>query len=364
MARLPTVSDQAQLQVSWQQPATNGADIAGYELQVMQGSHRRTHDPEHPGRAAVAGRVGDHVDGRLHLPSAGEQQGGLERLGSDLIAAARLRRPGCALGRRQPGDRRLTVSYSPAAGNGATPGELRYEYSLNGGGWAALPGNNVITGLNNGTSYRVALRAYTALDGVRYDGPASAQSAAQIPYGPVGTPGATATRSGRDIQFGWSAPAENGRAITQVQISIDGSGWQNVANSGSRTNTYAYSTTHTIDVRAQDAAGQSSGVRSASATTVDPPQPRAWVTPGASAVGQPQLQHVDVRVLRAEHPGLPGRHVSRLLRERSRRRVRRRRPAGGPANGSVQLGCYYGKPGTQVWVRIEGWGESEHTTWY
>ena len=28
----------------------------------------------------------------------------------------------------------------PAAGNGATAGELAYEYSLNGGGWAALPG--------------------------------------------------------------------------------------------------------------------------------------------------------------------------------------------------------------------------------
>jgi hypothetical protein len=256
------------------------------------------------------------------------------------------------------------VSYSPAAGNGATAGELRYEYSLNGGGWAALPGSNVITGLNNGTSYAVSLRAYTALDGVRYDGPASAPSAAQVPYGPVGNPGVDATRSGRDITFSWSAPAPNGRAITQVQISIDGGGWQNVSNSGSRTNTYAYSTTHTIDVRAQDAAGQWSATRSASATTVDPPKPRAWVTPGSSAVGNPNCSTSTCAYFVVNTQDFPAGTYRVYCASSSDGEF-----AGGsqrslPANGSTQLGCYYGKPNTQVWVRIEGWGESEHTTWH
>src|SRR5690606_4518158 len=123
--------------------------------------------------------------------------------------------------------------------------------------------------------------------GVRYDGPPSAASNQAIPYGPVRNPSVNATRDGRNITFSWAAPAANGRAITQMQIRIDGGGWQNVANSNSRTNTYGYGERHTIEARAQDAAGQWSSVVSAAATTVDPPQPRAWVTRGSSAVGQP-----------------------------------------------------------------------------
>ena len=228
----------------------------------------------------------------------------------------------------QPGDRSLTVSYSPAAGNGATGGELRYEYSLNGGGWTALPGNNVIGGLNNGTSYQVALRAYTALDGVRYDGPASAPSAAQIPYGPVGTPG----RDGdperpRHHLLVERAGAERPRPSPRCRSASTAAAGRTSRTAARAPTPTRYSTTHTIDVRAQDAAGQWSarqvGVghdgRSAAAARVgDARAPRSDRTTAA-----PRL----VRLLRAEHPGLPGGQLSRLLRERSRRRVRRRRAA-------------------------------------
>lgn len=365
VTRLQPVGDQAQLQVSWTQPATNGADIAGYELQVLQGGSVVRSIPNIPaGQLSQAVSLTTSTTDYTFQVRA-SNKAGWSAWGAPSSPRRAFGEPGAPSAvSAAPGDRSLTVSYSPAAGNGANPGELRYEYSLNGGGWAALPGNNVITGLNNGTSYAVALRAYTALDGVRYDGPASAPSAAQVPYGPVGNPGVDATRSGRDITFSWSAPAPNGRAITQVQIRIDGGGWQNVSNSGSRTNTYAYSTTHTIDVRAQDAAGQWSAVRSASATTVDPPQPRAWVTPGSSAVGNPNCSTSSCAYFVVNTQDFPAGTYRVYCVSGPDGEF-----AGGsqrslPANGSTQLGCYYGKPNTQVWVRIEGWGESEHTTWH
>jgi hypothetical protein len=34
-----------------------------------------------------------------------------------------------------------------------------------------------------------------------------------------------------------------------------------------------------------------------------------------------------------------------------------------PANGTVQLGCYFGDPGEQAWVTIHGWGDSQRITW-
>ncbi|GAA1978490.1 Ig-like domain-containing protein [Microbacterium pumilum] len=364
VARLQPVGDQAQLQVSWQQPATNGADIAGYELQVLQGGSVVRTIPNIPaGQLSQAvSLTTSTVDYTFRVRAS--NKAGWGEWGATSAPRRAFGQPGAPSAvSAQPGDRSLTVSYSPAAGNGATGGELRYEYSLNGGGWTALPGNNVLTGLNNGTTYQVTLRAYTALDGVRYDGPPSAPSAAQIPYGPVGNPGASASRSGRDITFSWSPPAPNGRAITQVQIRLDSGGWQNVANSGSVTNTYAYSTTHTIDVRAQDAAGQWSGVVSASARTVDPPQPRAWVTPGSSAVGQDNCSTSSCAYFVLNTQDFPAGTYRVYCASGPDGEF-----AGGaqrsiPANGSVQLGCYYGKPGTQVWVRIAGWGESEHTTW-
>src|SRR5690606_36467865 len=93
-------------------------------------------------------------------------------------------------------DKAVVVTYGDAAGNGANASEVRYEYSLNGAPWTAMPGNRTIGGLSTSTDYTIRVRAYTAMDGVRYTGPESATSNSVRPYGPVNTPGAGATASG------------------------------------------------------------------------------------------------------------------------------------------------------------------------
>ncbi|MGZ0712051.1 Ig-like domain-containing protein (plasmid) [Coraliomargarita sp. W4R53] len=366
VARLDPVGAQAQLQVKWEQPATNGADIAAYDLQVMQGSSVvRTISGIAPGQRTQAIAVNTSTTNYTFRVRA-NNKAGWSAWGATSAPRRAFVAPGAPTGvSASPGDRNLTVSYQAAAGNGATAGELGYEYSLNGGGWSAMPGNKVIGGLNNGTGYTVQVRAYTALDGVRYNGAASAASASKTPFGPVGTPSASASRSGQSITFGWGAPAANGRPISQVQIRIDGGGWQNKPNSGSVSSNYGYSEKHSIDVRAQDSEGQWSAVKSASATTVDEPKARAWTTKGSNAQGQPGCtsSYCAYMVLNVEN-WVAGSYTLNCNDTRTRWGSR---SYSVPSNGSVQLSCYSGYRGYESWVSYSGpggTGNAESLTWY
>ena len=330
---------------------------------MLQGGTVGAHHPEHPGRAALAGRVADHVHDRLHVPRA---RAATRRAGA---RGARPRRRGvrsaCRARRRRSAPRRATAaspcSYSPAAGNGATGGELRYEYSLNGGGWTrACPAATSSAASTTARATTVALRAYTAarrraLRRARL----GAVGAAQIPYGPVGNPGASASRQRtrhhlRVERAGAERPARSPRCRS-ASTAAAGRTSRTAARAPTR---YAYSTTHTIDVRAQDAAGQWSrrrvGVghdrRSAAAAGVG----RLRAAPRS---GNANCSTSSCAYFVAEHPGLPGGHLPR----RTARAAPDGEFAGGaqrsmPANGSVQLGCYYGKPDTQVWVAHRGLG--------
>ena len=225
-------------------PRPTAPTSPGYELQVLQGGTAVRTIPNIPaGQLSQAVSLTTSTTDYTFRVRASNKAGW-----SDWGATSSPRRafgvPGAPSGvSAAPGDRSLTVSYSPAAGNGATGGELRYEYSLNGGGWAALPGNNVIARPQQrhelrGRAACVHRARRRALRRARLGAVGGAD-----PVRPGGHPGASANRSGRDITFGWSAPAPNGRAITQVQISIDGGGGRTWRTAARATNTYAYSTT-------------------------------------------------------------------------------------------------------------------------
>ena len=98
--------------------------------------------------------------------------------------------------------------------------------------------------------------------------------------------------------------------------------------------------------------------------TVDPPQPRAWVTGRGAGLGQLQSRRLLLPVLTT--PELPGGQLHASTACENGDAVRRRRDAGTiPANGSVQLGCYYGGYNSSyaLWVGSSGWGDSEPTRW-
>ncbi|WP_461472249.1 Ig-like domain-containing protein [Microbacterium sp. HJ5] len=362
--RLDPVGTQAQMRVSWGAPPNNGDAIAEYRLNVIRGGAVVNTLSVPGGQTSQALAIDASTSDYTFTVAARNKAG----WGADSPPSAPRRAftaPGAPTNVQAStprGDSAIVVTYNPAPGNGANAGELAYEYSLSGGGWQANWDGRTIPNLNNGQQYTVRVRAYTALDGVRYNGAESAPSNQVTPYGPVRNPSVDAQRNGRDITFTWNAPAPNGRNIAQMQIRIDGGNWQNVSNNGSRTNTYAYSTTHTIEARAQDAEGQWSGVVSAQARTVDAPQPSAQTVKGASGnwgdCGSASCAYMAVSV-----KNFPAGNYHLRCNDNSG-------SWGGssltyvPENGTARANCYYGFPGNRAWVTIEGWGNADPMSWY
>ena len=75
------------------------------------------------------------------------------------------------------GDTQLTINYNAPINIGNGGPIQRYEYSLNNGIWVTLPNNRIITGLTNGTTYSVRLRA---VSGSGYGTPSATLNATPI----------------------------------------------------------------------------------------------------------------------------------------------------------------------------------------
>lgn len=360
--RLEPVGDQAQMRVSWSAPNNNGDAIAEYRLNVQGGAQSRTIAGISPGTTSQAVVVPASANDYTFTIEARNKAGWGPA--SPPSAPRRAFTPpgapqGVSASTPQP-DNSIHVAYQEAQRNGADPGSIHYEYKLNGGGWQRLNGT-VITGVSNGTRYSVTLRAVTTQDGTTYSSADSNTTPQVVPYGPIRNPGANATANGTQVTFEWSAPTPNGRDITKMEIRIDGGGWENVPLNSSRTQNFGHAQTHTIDVRATDAANQTS-TASDSARTSDPPQPRAWVTKGSS-VNNGECSSASCAYFVLNTSDFPAGNYRVYCNSNTQGEFAGGRSWNIPANGSIQLGCFYGHPNTEVWVRIEGWGTSERFTW-
>jgi hypothetical protein len=256
------------------------------------------------------------------------------------------------------GDRRLTVSFTPGSRNGARAGEVAYQYRLNGGGWAGFPGDGVIGGLANGTSYSVEMRAVATVDGTTYASGVS-NAVRETPYGDPKAPTADARNLGQSVELSWNSTGSyNGRPIQTTQIRIDGGSWQSVGQSGSRTVGDGYQQTHSIDVRAQDSLGTWSPVASAQARTNDPPPPQVFVTQGDAAGSC--VNGCRRFVVNWDNINIGNARV-RCYSSNSGWVADTEYTVNFDGSGSQQLSCYVGRDGQDVWVDIVGWGGSVDT---
>ncbi|MFS0912110.1 Ig-like domain-containing protein [Microbacterium sp. 179-I 3D2 NHS] len=353
---LAPVGNQAQMQVNWATPDRNGDAIDAYELQVLEGGsvvRTVTPGPQSNSQAVVVPTSETPYTYRIRA----HNKAGWGAWSEQSAPRRGVTPPGAptSLSVRE-GDRSLAMSYNAGSRNGARANEISYQYRLNGGGWAGVPGNGVLGGLTNGQNYTVEVRAVATVDGVNYAG-APSNAATGNPYGKPHTPGAGARGLAQNVELSWNANgSDNGRRITLVQISIDGGGWQDVGMSNSRTVGNGYNEDHSIRVRAQDAAGQWTDVASASARSGPPPPPRAWVTRGAP-VSNSQCSDGTCAYFVVNTSDFPGGTYSVSCNSTvpgnapfttSTRSI--------PSNGSVQLGCFhgYGGRGAEVWVTING----------
>ncbi|MGF2949122.1 Ig-like domain-containing protein [Microbacterium alcoholitolerans] len=295
---LSPVGKQAQMEVSWQQPNTNGDAVRGYQIQVLNGGSLVETVSAGADARSQAIVVNTSETGYTYKVRAENKAGWGDW--SDASAARRgvvAPEPPTAV-TATPKDRSIQVGYTQGARNGAKAGEISIQYSLDGGGWQSNWDGRTITGLANGTTYAVRLRAVATVDGSTYAGGASGAASAK-PYGTPRAPAVSATKvgGGDTIRLAWDGSSSaNGRPV-QVQVSIDGGGWQNVAVNSSTDRAGGYSKTHSIKARAVAQPQAEGGISPESATrsaTTDPKPvdttPKAWLEPGpvvsgCSAVG-------------------------------------------------------------------------------
>ena len=110
-----------------------------------------------------------------------------------------------------PGSTNLRVAFTAASNGGSS--FLDYEYSLNGGLWVSAGRTAsplLLSGLTNGTSYSVKIRAITAVGSS-----ADSNEISSIPYGlPSAVAGITAAPGSTSVVVSWSPTNNNGNAIT------------------------------------------------------------------------------------------------------------------------------------------------------
>jgi titin len=137
------------------------------------------------------------------------------------------------LGAVTAGNGQLSVAFSPPASDGGAA-VTTYKYSLNGGSYvdaATTSSPLVITGLANGTSYTVTLKATNSVG----DGTASSTSAAVTPdIAPAAPTLGTVTAGNQQLSVAFTAPASNGgSAITGYKYSLNGGAFVNAATTES-----------------------------------------------------------------------------------------------------------------------------------
>ncbi|WP_439957996.1 Ig-like domain-containing protein [Microbacterium oleivorans] len=375
VARLEPVGNRAQMRVSWNQPAENGDAIAGYELRVIRGGNVVDTIAVPAGQTSQAVVVDTSQSDYTYDVRARNKAGWGDR--SPQSAPRRAFTPPGAPSSvaAREGDNQVVVQWEPGASNGANANEIQYQYSVNGAGWRAdwvAGGGSGTSGtigngaVNNNGSYTIQIRAVATADGSTYEGPASSASNQVRPYGQIGNPSAKATRTNdRQITMEWSSPAANGRPVTTEIRTGDGRGWRQVAASGSETYSgLNYSETRTIEVRTSAEGSQTTTAQDSATTAAPPPppDPRARVSRGSSASGQPGCSGSACAYFKVTVSDFtPGTYAYDCYGNGSRFDTANESRYF-PANGEVQLGCYWGFPGAEVYVTLNG-KRYESSTW-
>ncbi|GAA2569471.1 hypothetical protein GCM10010435_49360 [Winogradskya consettensis] len=231
---------------------TGGSAVAGYDVSVDDGT---TWNPlTVSGGATLTGTVTGLTNGTAYpirvraVTAAGEGAAG-----DSVTVTPATTADAPAAFNVTSGDGQLYLYFSAPASDGGSP-ITGYEVSVDDGGtWAAVAPDRIVTGLTNGTSYRVRVRAVTAA------GPGAATdsiSAAPVNGLPGAPTGLTATRGDSSATVTYSAPANTGSsAITGYEVSTDdGWNWAPLA-AGNRITALSNGTTYAVRVRAVNAAG-------------------------------------------------------------------------------------------------------------
>ena len=184
-----------------------------------------------------------------------------------------------------PGDGSASIAFTPGADGGVAI--TKYQYSIdNGSNWADAAAGTTspvsITGLTNGTTYSIKLRAYNSVGA----GAASASSVSVTPTSataPAAPTSLVATPGDGSASIAFVAGSDGGAAITNYEYQINGGPW--VALSPLDTTTpvtipgLTNYTTYSVKLRAVNSVGEGVG---SDAVSVRPPDAPPVITSALS----------------------------------------------------------------------------------
>jgi len=231
----------SQATVSWTAPASNGGSaVTGYAIDYSSdGGSNWTTASANTGTTSVSYTVTGLTGGvnyvfRVAARNAAGQGSWSATSGQATVygVPATPDAPSVA-----PGNGQVSLSWTAPSNNGSAITGYAIQYSANSGGsWTTFTSNtgnslttNTVTSLTNGTSYVFRVAARNAAG----QGSFSSSSFASIPFTTPGVPlSVTATAGNLQATVSWTAPANNGRAVTDYAI-------QYSSNSGSSWTTFA-----------------------------------------------------------------------------------------------------------------------------
>jgi chitodextrinase len=254
----PTVSpDNGSVTISWTAPAANGASITNYEVFQNGASIGTTTSLSMNKTGLLNGTEYTYTVRAYNAAGWGNQSAGTKA--TPRTIPSKPAAPGVTLG-----DKQVTVTWTAPAGNGASV--TKYELLRN--GTAVKSDITAIsytdTGLVNGTEYTYTVRAYnaagwsTASDGTK----AVPRAVPSAPSAPSVAPGDA------QVTITWTAPANNGAAITNYEVFQDGVSIGTTTSLSMKKTGLKNGTSYTYTVRAYNAAGW--GNQSAKSTAVVP----------------------------------------------------------------------------------------------
>lgn len=262
----PTVAGgDTQVTVSWTEPNQNGAPILDYELQLVKGgSVERTDSITDPATRSKVVTGLTNGSAYTFVMRAHNKAGWSDPspAGGPVTPAGPPLKVGTISATE--GDTNSQLSFADPSTNGSPI--TGYRYRISGGSDQILASSKLVGALTNGQNYTFQVRACNA---VGCGDPSDASNTVN-PYGVPGQPGVSGGPSGTTINWNWTTPASNGRAISRYDVYLDGSlVYQGLNTSYSRG--FGYSETHTLNVQAVNLRG-AGPQGSASYRTVDKPR--------------------------------------------------------------------------------------------
>lgn len=215
---LSATSGPASASLTWSAPSSDGGrPVTDYVVQYATSAGGTYSTFADGASSATTANVTGLTNGTTYyfrvaaVNTAG--QGGFSSLASTVPLSA----PSApTVGVITPGSAYLSVAFTVPSSTGGSP-IIGYEYRLDGGTWRAASGSTspiMITGLENGQSHSVELRAVNAVGG----GTAS-NAVVATPYGlPGAVVGFRAAPTSNSVVLEWDAADDNGSAITNYSI--------------------------------------------------------------------------------------------------------------------------------------------------